>query len=606
MQETVLIVDDHAAFRRSARLLLEAEGYDVIGEAVDGHSALAEAESLNPDIVLLDVFLPDIDGFEVAAQLTGRGLAVVILTSSRDSEDFGPLVAESGARGFIPKTELSGASLAALVSSSGATGWQAQAGADEEVPEPGADILVAGSGELVAETVRGPLEQAGHRVRAVADGVAALDALSHEVPDVVLAEWELARLDGLGFCQAVRADPDLSGTHVIVIAGAGHHEHAAAALEAGADDYLVVPFERAELLARVRTGRRTSQLRASEARLRALMANVPGAIYRCAPDRDWTMELISDEIERISGYPPGEFIESAVRTFASIIHPEDRERVEDAVFEACEAGRPFVLEYRIQRAGGEERWVLERGQLVHGTNGRTWLDGAIFDISARREAEEERRRREAEEARVTELRASRARIIETADQARRRIERDLHDGAQQRFVAVALQLRLLISQLERNAPDAAPPVKDALGELQLAIDELRELARGIHPALLSERGLVRAVEALISRMPMSVQLRQAPKERLPEPVEAAFYYVIAESFTNAYKHADASAISVDIARENGQAWVEITDDGVGGATAINGSGLQGLGDRVEALDGTLAIVSPPGGGTTVRAEVPCA
>lgn len=117
VKETVLIVDDHAAFRRSARLLLEADGYRVIGEAEDGRSALVETESLAPDVVLLDVFLPDRDGFEIASELTGRNLAVVVLTSSRDVHDFGALVAESGARGFIPKTRLSGASLAAVVGS---------------------------------------------------------------------------------------------------------------------------------------------------------------------------------------------------------------------------------------------------------------------------------------------------------------------------------------------------------------------------------------------------------------------------------------------------------------------------------------------------------
>jgi DNA-binding NarL/FixJ family response regulator len=115
MKETILIVDDHAPFRRSARLLLEADGYRIIGEAGDGRSALFEAQSLAPDVVLLDVYLPDLDGFEVASELTGRGLAIVVLTSSRDGRDFGTLIAESGARGFIPKTELSGASLAALV-----------------------------------------------------------------------------------------------------------------------------------------------------------------------------------------------------------------------------------------------------------------------------------------------------------------------------------------------------------------------------------------------------------------------------------------------------------------------------------------------------------
>jgi len=295
--------------------------------------------------------------------------------------------------------------------------------------EPGGDILVVSGSERVASLVRVTLEEVGHHVRVVGDGVAALTALKLRLPEFVVAEWELPALDGRELCEAVRADCELSGTHLIVMTNAARTERAIDALEAGADDYLAAPFERAELLVRVRAGRRTAQLRASEARLRALMANVPGAIYRCAVDRDWTMELISDEIERISGYPCGDFIDSAVRTFASIIHPDDRERVEATVFEACAAAHPFVLEYRIQRADGDERWVLERGQLVHGFNGRTWLDGAIFDVSARRRAEEERRRREAEQARVAELRASRARIIAAADAARRRIERDLHDGA---------------------------------------------------------------------------------------------------------------------------------------------------------------------------------
>jgi DNA-binding NarL/FixJ family response regulator len=115
VKETVLIVDDHADFRRSARLLLEADGYDVIGEAEDGRSALIETESLSPDVVLLDICLPDLDGFAVASELADRGLAIVVLTSSRDGQDFGALIAESGARGFIAKTKLSGASLAAVV-----------------------------------------------------------------------------------------------------------------------------------------------------------------------------------------------------------------------------------------------------------------------------------------------------------------------------------------------------------------------------------------------------------------------------------------------------------------------------------------------------------
>lgn len=474
------------------------------------------------------------------------------------------------------------------------------------MPEPGADILVAGTGELAAFAARAPLEAAGHRVRTAPDGRAALAELERQLPDVVVTEWRMPRLDGIELCRTVRRDPDLDPTHVIVMTTAEGTERAVTALEAGADDYLTTPFEPAELLARVRNGRRAAQLRASEARLRALMANVPGAIYRCAPDRDWTMELISDEIERISGYPPEDFIDSAVRTYASVIHPEDRVPVEDAVFEACEAGRPFVLEYRVQRADGGITWVLERGQLVHGTNGRTWLDGAIFDINARREAEEQRRQKEAEQARVAELRASRARIIEATDAARRKIERDLHDGAQQELIAVALSLRMVIEDLERMAPDAAPPVREVLEDLETAIAGLREIAQGIHPAVLSERGLVRAVEALARRMPMPVDLAEMPREPLPERVEAAFYYVVAESLTNAYKHAGASGVRVAIGRDDGRAWAEVSDDGRGGAVLGEGSGLSGLVDRVEALEGRLDVLGGPDAGTTVRAEVPCA
>ena len=209
-------------------------------------------------------------------------------------------------------------------------------------------------------------------------------------------------------------------------------------------------------------------------------------------------------------------------------------------------------------------------------------------------------------ARLEELRASRARIVEAGDEARRRIERDLHDGAQQQFVVVALQMRLLVSQLERSAPEAAPLVQSALEELQAAIDELREVARGIHPAVLSERGLVRAVEALMARIPLPVELSEAPEERLPEPVEAALYYVISESLTNVCKHAGESAVSVSIGRCDGRAWAQVQDDGIGGARPGNGSGLSGLKDRVKALNGSFEVESPPGGGTTVRAELPCA
>ena len=190
---------------------------------------------------------------------------------------------------------------------------------------------------------------------------------------------------------------------------------------------------------------------AREAMLRSLMANVPGAIYRSAWHDDYALELISDEIERISGYPASDFLGAdARRTIMSIICAEDREAVLKKAQNAVDDGQPFNLEYRIERPDGELRWVLDRGHRVKGPRGEEWMDGAIFDITERRANEEALRRHEVERARVEELRASQARIIEAADAARRRIERDLHDGAQQHLVALALEVRLARARAERD------------------------------------------------------------------------------------------------------------------------------------------------------------
>src|SRR5262249_17757386 len=152
--------------------------------------------------------------------------------------------------------------------------------------------------------------------------------------------------------------------------------------------------------------------------LAALVANVPGAIYRCALDQDWTMTMISDEIERISGYPPSDFVHNRARTFASIIHPDDRADVEREVRAATREDRPYALEYRIVRHDGEVAWVLERGQLVVESDDQAWLHGVLFDITERKHAEDVLRRREAEEARIRELKAARGRIIAAQDAIR--------------------------------------------------------------------------------------------------------------------------------------------------------------------------------------------
>jgi signal transduction histidine kinase len=203
-----------------------------------------------------------------------------------------------------------------------------------------------------------------------------------------------------------------------------------------------------------------------------------------------------------------------------------------------------------------------------------------------------------------QLTASRARIVQAGDAERRRLERNLHDGAQQRFVSLALGLRLARSQLTADPAGAADLLAQASEELALGLEELRELARGIHPAILTDRGLAPAVEALATRAPLPVEINGLPSERLPEPIEAAAFYVVSESLANVVKYASASRAQVDLARDDGLLVVEVSDDGVGGADAGKGSGLRGLTDRVEALGGHLHVSSEQGLGTTVRAELP--
>jgi PAS domain S-box-containing protein len=199
-----------------------------------------------------------------------------------------------------------------------------------------------------------------------------------------------------------------------------------------------------------------------------------------------------------------------------------------------------------------------------------------------------------------ELAASRARIVAAGDAERRRLERNLHDGAQQRLVSLALMLRMAA----RRHPGDDDLVR-AGDELTHALQELRELARGIHPAVLTERGLEPAVEALATRAPLPVELDVTLGDaRLPGPVEAAAYYMVAEALTNVAKYAHASGVSVGVACADGHACIEVRDDGVGGAAAERGSGLRGLADRVEALGGRFVLTSPEGAGTTLRAEIP--
>jgi signal transduction histidine kinase len=206
-------------------------------------------------------------------------------------------------------------------------------------------------------------------------------------------------------------------------------------------------------------------------------------------------------------------------------------------------------------------------------------------------------------ARIEDLRSSRARVVQAGDTARRRLERDLHDGAQSRLVALALKLRLARMHVPDES-EAATLLDESSAELQASLEELRELARGLHPIVLTDRGLPAAVRILASRAPVPVEITRLPDERLPLPVETAVYFVVAEALTNVAKYARASAATVSIAVAGGRVTVEVADDGIGGADVAGGSGLRGLSDRVAALDGQLELHSPPGTGTRLRAEIP--
>jgi PAS domain S-box-containing protein len=273
------------------------------------------------------------------------------------------------------------------------------------------------------------------------------------------------------------------------------------------------------------------------------------------------------------------------------IAPEERDAARERVLEVAGEGGRGEYESTWISAAGERRVVAWSTTPLRDDRGQPRLLIAGTDITERKQHEEV-------------LRKSRARIVEASDVERRRLERNLHDGAQQRLVSLSLVLRLAQARVDDDAGEAERLLAQASEELSQALEELRELARGIHPAVLSDRGLHAALEALVARSPLPIDL-ELEDERLPEPVEAAAYYVVSEALANVTKYAEASSVAVSIARVNGRALVEIADDGVGGADPSRGSGLRGLVDRVEALDGRLVVDSEPGAGTRIRAEIPC-
>jgi PAS domain S-box-containing protein len=327
------------------------------------------------------------------------------------------------------------------------------------------------------------------------------------------------------------------------------------------------------------------EVRASESRLRAMLEAALDAVV--SMNHDGRVIGWNRAAEVIFGYTADEAVGREMADL--IVPPALRPRHREGLARFLETETPVVLDERLELTGmhkdGREfpiELTITRIRLP----GPPTFTGYLRDISESKQAEQA-------------LRASRARLVEVADAERRRIQRNLHDGAQQRLTAVLLLLARL-----RGSPQKTEELVDlSIDELSAGLQEIRELASGLHPALLSERGLVPALQALALRTPFAVELAAAPDRRLPEQVEAAAYYVVAEALANVQKHAGAHSVTVRASADEGNLVVEVLDDGTGGADA-QGSGLRGLADRVEALGGSLTLESPPDGGTRLFARIP--
>jgi len=318
----------------------------------------------------------------------------------------------------------------------------------------------------------------------------------------------------------------------------------------------------------------------------ASVADLVLRLGRTPPDgiRDELAHALGDQSLEVLFWRPerNEFVDDSGRT--AVVPPDGPER---AVTQLSHDGEPIA-------ALVHDPALREDPELIEAAGAAASL--ALENARLHDEVQTQLRK-------VTE---SRARLVATADAERRRVERDLHDGAQQRLVALALELRTAERRLgEDGGTEAAGILAAAADELQVAVNELRELARGIHPPILTEGGLAAALESLGTRAPLPVTIDAQP-ERLPPAVEATAYFVACEALANVVKHAHATKATIDAHRENGTLVIAVADDGRGGAQADGGSGLRGLADRVEAHGGRLRVESPPGGGTRVVGEIPCA
>jgi PAS domain S-box-containing protein len=327
------------------------------------------------------------------------------------------------------------------------------------------------------------------------------------------------------------------------------------------------------------------EVRTSESRLRAMLESALDAVVTM--DHRGRVVGWNHAAETTFGYRADEAVG---RDMAELIVPPGlRAAHRKGLARFLETSQPVLLDRRLELTGRHKNgaeFPIELAITRIGLPGPATFTGYLRDITDRKRADEE-------------LRASRARLVEVADAERSRIQRNLHDGAQQRLTAVLLNL----GRLRESPQENSRLLELAIDELAAGLQEIRELASGLHPSVLSERGLASALEALSLRAPLPVELETVPDRRLPAQVEAAAYYVVAEALANVHKHAGAGRVVVRVAIDDDGLVVEVVDDGVGGADE-EGEGLRGLADRVEALGGRLTLDSPAGAGTRLLAEIP--
>jgi len=343
-----------------------------------------------------------------------------------------------------------------------------------------------------------------------------------------------------------------------------------------------------------------ADLRDSERRYRTLVLNVPGAVYRCACDPEWTMQVISDAIQDISGYPPEDFVANRARSYASIIYPDDRAAVERIVHDGVARRRPYIIEYRVLHADGTLRWVWEKGRGVFDADGQLLcLDGVILDDTERKRAEEA-------------LRAVHHQLMLTREEERRRLAAELHDSIGQQLIALHLALKGSLTEL-RGHPGGqkVEELTSAVERVPGLIRDVRVISHGLYPPTLESLGLASALRQLAGELSGKFTIEvgvpdKLQSARLPSAVEIALFRISQEAVQNALRHGKASHVKVELASGGGQIVLGIVDDGVGfdpQAAMGDGLGLTTMQERADAIGGKIRIESGRRG-TRVEVRVP--